>query len=157
DIRTIGEITGSARAASALTARMAAQATSIERKVQSEARVTCFFEVYYPPLDTVGPGSFIYGLLQQARCDPVTSSAASACPQWSLEKPVASNPSVYVVGSAPGVSAASVAKRPGFSALAAVRDGRVFVVDSDLVTRPGPRLVLGLQALARVLHPQAFD
>lgn len=156
DIQTIGEITGTEKVSTAVTDGMAAEAKSIEQKVDAEAPVSCFFEVYFPPLDTVGPGSFIYGLLQQAGCDPVTSSAKSAYPQWSLEKLVTSNPEVYLIGSAPGVSAGSVAKRAGFDALAAVGGGRVFVVNSDLVTRPGPRLVQGLQALATVLHPQAF-
>ena len=50
-----------------------------------------------------------------------------------------------------------MSKRPGFAALAAVRDGHVYLVDSDLITRPGPRVVQALDALARELHPAAFD
>lgn len=156
DIREVGRITGTLQRATALTDRMAAQAMTIERKAAAQPTVSCFFEVSYPPLYTVGPGSFIYGLLRMAGCDPVTSSAKSAYPQWSVEELLKENPAVYLVGSGPGESAAAVGKRPGFDALSAVRDGSVVVVNSDLVTRPGPRLAQGLLALARALHPGLF-
>jgi iron complex transport system substrate-binding protein len=51
------------------------------------------------------------------------------------------------------VSAAAVAKRPGFGAIPAVRDGKVILVSSDLISRPGPRVIDGLMALAEALHP----
>jgi len=49
-----------------------------------------------------------------------------------------------------------VERRPGFDAIAAVRARRVFLVDSDLISRPGPRVVQGLLALAKLLHPSLF-
>jgi iron complex transport system substrate-binding protein len=60
---------------------------------------------------------------------------------------------VYLVASESGASASDIAKRQGFAGLTAVRSGRVYEVDSDLISRPGPRLVDGLRALAEVLHP----
>jgi len=39
----------------------------------------------------------------------------------------------------------------------AVQNGRVYVIDGDLLTRPGPRLVDGLEQIARALHPEAFN
>jgi iron complex transport system substrate-binding protein len=157
DIRTVGEITGATRAADQLTAGMAAQAQSIQSKVSAEPAVTCFFEAYYPPLTTVGPRTFIFDLLKRAGCDPASASAKSDYPEWSLDQLVAQSPSVYLVASESGVSPAQVEKRPGFQAIAAVRDGRVFLVSSDLVSRPGPRVVDGLLALARILHPGAMS
>jgi iron complex transport system substrate-binding protein len=50
-----------------------------------------------------------------------------------------------------------LARRPGWSDLPAVRDGQVFAVNaSAYFSRPGPRLVDGLEILARILHPEAF-
>jgi iron complex transport system substrate-binding protein len=46
-----------------------------------------------------------------------------------------------------------VVDRPGIQELTAVEEGRVYLVDGDLISRPGPRLVEGLEALAEVLHP----
>jgi iron complex transport system substrate-binding protein len=46
-----------------------------------------------------------------------------------------------------------VKKRPGWGVITAVRTGRVFGVVSERITRPGPRLVEGLEEIARSLHP----
>jgi iron complex transport system substrate-binding protein len=105
----------------------------------------------------VGPGSFIFDLLTLAGCAPVTASATSAYPQWSVEKLVQEQPAVYLLDSdSSATSIGAVAKRAGFEALSAVASGHVAVIDSDLVSRPGPRVVEGLAELARALHPAAF-
>jgi len=154
DIDTIGGITGTAQAAQALTANMQARAAQVAATVdQAGGPVSCFFEVYYPPLTTVGPNTFIYDLLRRAGCDPVTSSAKTDYPQWSVEKLVTENPVVYLTTAESARSIQAVASRPGFDALAAVADGRVVLVNSDLVTRPGPRVIDGLEELAAALHP----
>ena len=157
DIDTIGTLTGAAQAATTLTDRMRRTADDLHAEVSAEPAVSCFYEVYDPPLYTVGPGSFIFDLLRLAGCDPVTSGAASAYPQWSVEKLVQEQPDVYLLDSdSSATTLAAVAKRAGFGALAAVASGRVAVIDSDLVSRPGPRVVDGLAELAKALHPAAF-
>jgi iron complex transport system substrate-binding protein len=153
DIRTVGRVTGVPERAATLTAQMAARATAVQAAVAKDLRVSCFFEAYYPPLTTVGPHTFIFDLLQRAGCDPVSAGAKSDYPEWSVDELVADGPAVYLVASESGVSPGAVAKRPGFGAIAAVHEGRVYLIDSDLVSRPGPRVVDGLEALARVLHP----
>ena len=156
DIRTVGEIIGASRQAAALTAQMAAKAAKIRATASLEPAVSCFFEAYYPPLTTVGPRTFIFDLLKRAGCDPVSSGAKSDYPEWSIDQLVAGSPKVYLVASESGVSPDQVAMRPGFRAIAAVSSNHVFLVNSDLVSRPGPRVVEGLLALARFLHPQYF-
>ncbi len=157
DILAIGTVTGTDAAANTLTADMRRAADEIHAKVASDPTVSCFYEVYDPPLYTVGPGSFIYDLLVQAGCTPVTSSATSAYPQWSVEKLVDEQPEVYLLDSDSSASSLQqVAKRAGFDGLTAVSTGRVAVIDSDLVSRPGPRVVEGLEELAKALHPDAF-
>ncbi len=156
DIRAIGRITGAAVAADRLAGGMQTAADAIQAKVANEPAVTCFFEAYYPPLTSVGPRTFIFDLLKRAGCDPVTAGAKSDYPDWSVDKLVQEGPAVYLVASESGVSAQAVAKRPGFGAIRAVADGRVFLVSSDLVSRPGPRIVQGLEALAKDLHPAAM-
>ena len=153
DIRTVGTLTGVPGRSGALTARMADRATEIKTKVAKESPVACFFEVYYPPLTTVGPNTFIADLLKRAGCESVSAEAKSDYPEWSVDELVKESPQVYLVASESGTSPAAVAKRPGFKGIAAVAGGRVYLIDSDLVSRPGPRVVDGLAALARTLHP----
>jgi iron complex transport system substrate-binding protein len=152
DIRTVGRLTGADQPAAALTANMAAEAAEVKARVGSP--VSCFYEVYYqPPVYTVGPGSFVFSLLELAGCDPVTANLRTQYPQVSVEAIVKADPAVYLVDSLSAPSVAAVGKRPGYDALSAVRDHRVVIIDSDLVTRPGPRVVEGLRELADALHP----
>jgi iron complex transport system substrate-binding protein len=132
---------------------MAEEEAAIQRQVSSDAPVSCFFEAYYPPLTTIGPHTFIFDLLERAGCDPASAGANSDYPEWSVDALVAKSPSVYLVASESGVSPEAVAKRPGFSGIDAVADGRIYLVDSDLISRPGPRVIDGLRSLAQILHP----
>jgi iron complex transport system substrate-binding protein len=156
DIETVGRITGAVDEAEALVAGMQAEADEVEAALEGIAPVTCFYETFYPPLYTVGPGTFIYDLLERAGCDPVTSSAAQQYPEWSVEDLVDQSPDVYLVSSESGASARAVARRAGFEAIDAVAQGHVEPVDSSLAERPGPRIVQGLVLIARALHPDAF-
>lgn len=155
DIRAVGDLTGAPEAADELTADMQGRADDVEASVeQAGGPVTCFFEVYYPPLTTLGPDTYIFDLLQRAGCDPVTASAKTDYPTWSIEKLVAESPDVYLTTPESAKSLQAVAARPGFDAITAVTSGRVLLVDSDLVTRAGPRAIDGLEELAAALHAE---
>ncbi|MFL5799580.1 MAG: ABC transporter substrate-binding protein [Actinomycetota bacterium] len=155
DIVTVGKVTGATTEAERLVGRMRGASNAVQQAVAAEPPVTCFFEVSFQPLYTVGPGSFIYDLLQRAGCDPVTADAKDAYPQWSVEELVRDDPDVYLVSSESGGTVSQVERRPGYDALSAVRDHRVYLVSSDLVSRAGPRVIAGLRALAHALHPDA--
>jgi cobalamin transport system substrate-binding protein len=155
DIRAVGTLTGTATEAEEVTASMAQAAEEVRSGVEGVPPVSCFFEVFYgPPLVTVGPGTFLFDLIETAGCDPVSASARGDYPSWSVDRLVASSPEVYLVSSESGVSPDAVADRPGFDGVEAVAQGQVVLVDSDLVSRPGPRVVEGLRLLAEALHPE---
>ncbi|MFN2543479.1 MAG: ABC transporter substrate-binding protein [Actinomycetota bacterium] len=157
DIETVGRLTGTDEEAAKLADRLRRNAGLIERSVASLPKVTCFFEEGYgPPVYTVGPGSFIFDLLKRAGCTPITAGARTAYPQWSVEALVHADPNAYLVDSESGGSIADVGRRPGFHSLTSVREGRVYLVNGDLVARPGPRIVEGLAEMAKDIHPEAF-
>jgi iron complex transport system substrate-binding protein len=155
DIQTVGRITGSAEEARSLTEEMVGDAESIENRAATGPRTSCFFEAFFPPLTTIGPETFIFDLLDRAGCDPVSAGANSDYPEWSVDRLVTANPAVYLVSSESGQSVEAVGKRPGFGVLSSVKEGRVILIDSDLISRPGPRVVEGLGALAEALHGNA--
>ncbi len=151
DIRTVGEITGASAEADSLTADMQARADAVAAQVVQ--RAPCFFEVYYASgtLTTVGPKTFVFDLLERAGCDPVTADAKSDYPEWSVEALIGEGPDVYLATPESAKSPEAIASRPGFDGIPAVAAGRIVLVDGDLVTRPGPRVVDGLEQLAAAL------
>lgn len=157
DIEIAGQVTGANEAAATVVDELQVQADEVESALAGTPRVTCFYETFFPPLYTVGPGTFIYDLLERAGCDPVTSSSGQQYPQWSIEDLVAESPDVYLVSSESGAGPKAVARRAGFEAIGAVAAGRVASIDSSLAERPGPRIVEGLRLIAEALHPDAFN
>ncbi len=106
---------------------------------------------------TAGPGSFVDSLISLAGGQNIASGLKDAYAIISPEVLVAQNPDIIILGdSAYGVSPDSVGKRPGWEGIAAVKNQKVYPFDDNLVSRPSPRLVDGLEAFAKLLHPELF-
>jgi iron complex transport system substrate-binding protein len=108
---------------------------------------------------TSGPGTFIDALIRMAGGSNLGGGLGSPYGQISLEELVQKNPSIILLGDSVwgGVTPEAVAQRPGWEKLAAVQSQQVYPFDDNLVSRPGPRLVDGLEALAKLLHPGVFQ
>jgi len=113
--------------------------------------------VWHDPLQTAGSGTFLDDLIRVAGGRNVAAGQKKEFPTFSPEALLGADPEVYVVTTGhKGLQCPDPAKRPGFSALRAVRQGRVCRVLGDLVLRPTPRLAVGAKELARAIHPEAF-
>jgi iron complex transport system substrate-binding protein len=67
------------------------------------------------------------------------------------------NPIIILLGDAAyGTTPESVAARPGWKAIEAVKNSNIYPFDDNLVSRPGPRLVEGLEALVKIIHPELY-
>jgi iron complex transport system substrate-binding protein len=114
--------------------------------------------VFEGTIYTAGEGSFLASLIETAGGDPVTGDALSTSIE--IEDLVAADPELILLGDASydsSITPESVAARQGWATMTAVVEGRVVPVTDDIViTRPGPRIVDGLEALARAIHPDAF-
>ncbi len=109
---------------------------------------------------TVGPGNFVHDLLAMAGGDNVFVDASAPFPQVSFEEVLARDPQVIILADAPfGITATAVKERTGWDVLSAVRNGRILEVTpelGDMISRPGPRIADGLEALARFINPEDF-
>jgi len=129
----------------------------IGEKVAGEPKPTVFYEVWGDPLQTAGPGSFIDDAIRLAEGTNVAADTGDAYPEYSKETLLQRDPDYYLAGRSSGVTVEEISGRPGYPALGAVKDGRVTVVNDDLVVRPGPRIVDGVREIAEAIHPKAFD
>lgn len=157
-IELIGKITGTLSRAQQITSDMKARIEAIKARSAGKDRPRVFFEVDATEPTrpwTAGPGSFIDSLISLAGGENIASAGPQAWFQISTEELIHLNPQVIILGDAEfGVTPEMVAQRPGWSGMEAVRLGRVYSIDTDLVSRPGPRLVQGLEELARLIHPE---
>jgi iron complex transport system substrate-binding protein len=107
---------------------------------------------------TSGPGTFIDSLIKMAGGKNMGETLKKDFAQVSAEILLKENPDYILLGDATwgGVTAKDVAARPGWADLKAVKQNQVLPIDDNLISRPGPRMVDGLEALAKILHPDLF-
>ena len=140
-----------------LQADLAAISAQIEQ-IPADQRPTVFYEVWDDPLMTAGPNTFIGQLISLTGADNIFADIEQDFPTISAEELLARNPTVILGPEkhAEPLTVEGVAARPGWSEIEAVQNGRVYPLSADLVSRPGPRLGLALQAMVEVLYPDLF-
>ncbi len=154
DMELIGRAVGRGAQAAGLVAGLRAAFARVQAATKDLRKPRVFYEIdasngYFGP----APDYFGVGMIELAGGNPLTSGTAGAF-QISEERIVAFDPEVILLGDAAyGVTAAQVAARPAWAGLTAVRSGAIRPVDDVIITRPGPRLAQGLEALARAIHP----
>lgn len=126
--------------------------------IPQDQRVKVFYEVWDEPLMTAGPATFIGQLIELAAGVNIFADVKEQYPTVSSEAVVARKPDVILGPSShgEGLTAAKIGARPGWSELAAVKAGRIVIIDGDIISRPGPRLADALEAVARGLYPERF-
>jgi iron complex transport system substrate-binding protein len=161
NVELVGEVLDQQVAASELVEDMRARVEAVEDAVAGAEQPRTFYEVsiFEGTIYTAGEGSFIASLIDAAGGDPITGDPLSTA--ITLEDLVAADPELILLGDAAydaTITPESVSARPGWGQMTAVQEGRIQPMLEDvLVTRPGPRIVDGLEALARAIHPDRFD
>ncbi len=162
NLRDLAKLSGHEAEAEDLIAALDARVQAVVEVIAPLSdRPTVFYELDATDPEnpwTVGKGTFIDALITMAGGVNVASGLEGAYAQISSEEVITQNPDVILLADAPyGVTPEAVAERPGWDVIAAVQTGSVFEFDPFLVSVPGPRLVDGLETMARLLHPEAFE
>ncbi len=131
--------------------------------VQSKAKTLPPKRVLYvlnnQPLITVGPGSFIHQMIIVAGGINVAAQAGAPYPRLSMETVLKEDPEVIVfpVGEVEAVPRSEQQQWRRWESISAVKQQRFHEVSSNLLNRPGPRIIEGLEQLAKAIHPEAFS
>lgn len=157
DITEIGQLMGVQAEAATVVATMETARSDVQAKVGALDKPVTFIEIYSKPLMTAGAGSFMDDLVTMAGGTNLGASAGEGFPNYSTEVLVERDPSVYVAMSGSMGNPGDLSNRSGFAQLSAVENDRVYVIEDNLIARPGPRLALGLQKLAEMIHPEAYQ
>lgn len=158
-IQTIGRILDRSASADALAMAMRDRLTWVRSKTESLARVRVLYVLNSEPLITVGPGSFIHQALGFAGGSNVAGNTVVPYPHLNMESVLKEDPEIIVfpVGKAEGIPLGEQDAWQRWTTLSAIKHGRIRQISSDLLNRPGPRIIEGLERLARIIHPEAFE
>ena len=137
--------------------QLRARVSTVEDRVKLRPPVRVFYQVSDEPLYTIGREAYITDLIRRAGGSSVTADVPGAWPRYSAESALAARPDAIVLptGGSLGDTNSNVAS--ALKRSPAVANGRVYKINADHLSRPGPRLVDGLEDLARALHPEVFN
>lgn len=155
NIQLAGQITGREAKAQEIVSDMKEKMDDIIKKVQEQPKTTVFFEVWDDPLMSAGSSSFIHNIIETAGCINVAGDNTEEFYTYSMEKLLEIDPDVYIINDH-SHTPADVTTRNGYDALSAVKNNQVYSIQDDLISRAGPRVIRGLEEMAKITHPEVF-
>jgi iron complex transport system substrate-binding protein len=160
-IEMVGTASGYQRSTGALVESMQtriSRITAITRGIPEGQKPRVFWEVFDEPLMTAGPATFIGQLVDLAGGINIFADVSESWPKISHEELLIRDPEVLMSSESHGekFTEEQVRARTGWGALSAVEDGRIYLFNGDIVSRPGPRIVDALEAIAVTLYPELF-
>ena len=155
-IELLGSATGHLDEAEGLIADMQASIDAITEQLADVQEGPSFFHELDPTLFTTCPGEFIHDMYETLKARNVATEPGLPC-QLSEEFVIDADPEVIILADEfAGESPDTVKARPGWESVSAIQNDRIHIVAPGIISRPGPRLVEGLETLARLLYPERF-
>ncbi|CAN5762486.1 ABC transporter substrate-binding protein [soil metagenome] len=152
NLKTFGEIFDRDEQAENLVIELKQRVANIEKELAGKSSVKVFVQIDKDSLYTVGKESFITDLIERAGGESVTKTVATAYPKISKETALALNPDVIILSESPN----NLEPNEVFKNSNAVKNGKVFKINADIISRPSPRLVDALEQIAAYLHAESF-
>ena len=125
---------------------------------QGLPRPRIFLQIGEAPIVTVGKNSFADDLIRLAGGKNVAGNEKEMYPRFGMEEILKRSPEVILISSMNprGNYQRVVQEWSRWETIPAVKNGRIHLIDSDLIDRPSPRIIEGLEEMARILHPERF-
>ena len=158
EIQTIAEITGHKENG----AKCVASIKDEFRQAQEESKKlaahkpSVYWEIWNAPYMSIGNDSFLNEIIEVAGLENIFGALKQKYPVVSEESIIAAGPEMILYASDAPLSKDDFLKRGSWKNIPAIKNGRIYQIDADLMTRPGPRVgkaALALSALAK----EAFE
>ena len=163
DIKLVGQVNGKSQAAATLVDSLNARIQAIVSKTDTltpEQRVKVLYVVWHDPIWTMGRETFINDLIWESGGVNIFADDFEKSRVVSLEAIIQKNPQVILVsgmGTTGDLIYKNIMKETRLSGVDAMRNNRIYKIsDANLIERPGPRIVDGLEEVAKLLHPEIF-
>lgn len=155
NLRQLGDLLGTGEQAAKVVSELQNRISGVENRIKNEKPVRVFVQISPEPF-TVGRDSFVTNLITRAGGESVTKDVPEAYPRISKETALASEPEAIILSAGGAMGEGNAEPAEIFKESPAVKNGRIYKINGDLLARPGARLITGLEQMARALHPQAF-
>ena len=152
----IGQVVNREKEAKAIIEGMRKRCETVMEITRGLPRPKVFIQIGDVPIVTVGKGSFADDLIRLAGGENIAGKEKEGYPRLGMEEILKRSPEVIVISSMnpTGDYQKILQEWTRWKTIPAVKNGRIYLIDSDLLDRPSPRIIEGLEELARVLHPQ---
>lgn len=148
EILDLGKLTGHEQEASSVVSKMD---EVISQYKSSEKPISVYYEVWNSPYMSVGKNSFMNDMITAIGGKNICGEIEEGYPMISEETIIACEPEVILLPQSNGVSAESVANRPGWKDIPAVKNNRIYLIDDNTFSRPGPRLIESIKTVGDLL------
>jgi iron complex transport system substrate-binding protein len=154
-ISTVGLVCGVPEKARQIAGRLTLRVDRVVEITGAEKRPLVFLQIHIQPIMSVNRNTVHHDLIHLAGGDNMTADEPVTYPRIGLEEVIRRKPEVILVSSMEREGRFEKARQDWlqWTSLPAVQKGRVHLVDSDLIDRPSPRVVDGLEIMAKLLHP----
>ena len=151
-ITTLGQLSGHEAQAESLRNDIETRIDRIQQVTNQRETVTVLAAIVLQPLMVAGPKTFVNSIINIAGGCNVVGDGPSRYPTWNFEALLAANPDFILLSPHPGQPSVSSFFAP-WKQLTAVTRQQIVEINADWLYRPGPRMILGIEALAKTLHP----
>jgi len=163
DITLVGQINGKSRVAAQLVDSLTQRMKAVTSKTESltpEKRLRVLYICWHDPIWTMGSETFIDDLIWKAGGVNIFADDFEKSRVVSLEAVITENPQVIIIsgmGTTGNLVYNSIKKETRLRGVAAIIDNHIYKIsDANLIERPGPRIVDGLEEVAKLIHPEIF-
>ena len=151
-VKSVGEALNRIPQAAALDASLSRRIAAVKARTAGKPAPRVLVPVWYDPIITIGKHAFIGEIIEAAGAKSVTDDLAPDWPQISMEAVIARAPEALVLIRGGKIAIETLQKRPGWSSLPAIQQGKVYYVNNG-IQDPSPVAIDALEELAREFHP----
>ena len=126
----------------------------VQNLVSNTSVPLVYYEVWNEPFMSIGSKSYINDIVEAAGGKNIFFDVAEEYPMVSEEAIVARNPQIIIIPDMNGETHSSVSARHGWNNIEAVKEGNIYFAESNVFSRPGPRITEALGAMAKMIHPE---
>lgn len=157
-IRHLGQVTAKEKEALSIIDSMQRRKERVIERTKNLSRPKVFLQIGEAPIVTVGRGSFGDDLIRLAGGENVAGNDKEMYPRLGMEEILKRSPEVILISSMnpKGDYERVLREWERWKMIPAIKQGRIHLLDSDLIDRPSPRIIDGLEEMGKLIHPERF-